>query len=105
LHLLFSPNSGASANPIRRLTQLAEYAEFQRKDTLRHIENRAKIFLTMLETGKSSDDELSEQTKITKLEVNRALDELKEIGLINKTENEHSFQVARQTHKTEKEPK
>jgi DNA-binding MarR family transcriptional regulator len=58
----------------------------------------------LLETEKSRDNELSEQTKIAQPDVNRALNELKEIGLINKTENEHSFQVARQIHQTEKEP-
>ena len=59
LHFLLLKVSRASANPIRRLTPVAEDADVQRKNMLRHIENRAKIYLTLLETGKSSDNALS----------------------------------------------
>jgi predicted transcriptional regulator len=56
----------------------------------------------LLEIEKSSDTELSKQTKIPQPDVNRALHELKKIGLIHKAKNEHSFPVARQTRQKEK---
>lgn len=77
---------------------MAEDADIQRKDMLRNIENRAKIYLTLIETGELSNNELSKQTKITQPDVKSALDELKKMGIIHEATNEHSFQIERQAH-------
>ncbi len=70
-------------------------ADIQRLVELGFIENRAKIYLSLLMLGQASAEEVSTQTKLPLPDVRNALRELLKIGMVQEVATNKTFFLVR----------